>query len=427
MIPKRETISNGVGFCFFDTEKFKTNCIDVRFVVPLDEKTASKNALIFPVLFRATKKHPSTMDMRVACEKLYGASFDESAGKRGDAQIIYFGVSFLSDKYAFDGDDILGDALGLMREILLCPKTENGAFCAEYVESEKKMLIDDELAAVNDKRRYASRRLIEEMFEGKPFALSENGTIEQIKAVTPESLYEAYKDLLKTARVEICAVGDMDGNRVRSFFAELFGGIDREPIAPVETVAMTAARDEVKYVYERQNVTQGKLSLGFCTGVSPKDKKDHILDVAVNIFGSGTTSKLFMNVREKLSLCYYCSAGVNAIKGYMVVNSGILFENEKKAVDEILYQLGEVASGNITDEELAAAKNEIINRYNGIFDNGGAISRYIFGKIMDGDDELPEEKIRKVSSVTKEQVSEIAKGFKLDTYYFLCKKEDVNE
>ncbi len=214
---------------------------------------------------------------------------------------------------------------------------------------------------------------------------------------------------------------------MRSFFAELFGGIDREPIAPVETFAMTAARDEVKYVYERQNVTQGKLSLGFCTGVSPKDKKDHILDVAVNIFGSGTTSKLFMNVREKLSLCYYCSAGVNAIKGYMVVNSGILFENEKKAVDEILYQLGEVASGNITDEELSAAKNEIINRYNGIFDNGGAISRYIFGKIMDGDDELPEEKIRKVSSVTKEQVSEIAKGFKLDTYYFLCKKEDVNE
>ncbi|MBO4353515.1 MAG: insulinase family protein [Clostridia bacterium] len=427
MIPKRENIGNGVGFCFYKTDKFKTDRIDVRFVVPLDEKTASENALVFPVLFRATEKYPSTLDMRVACETLYGASFDDGVSKRGDAQVITFSSSFLSPKYAIGGDDILGGALDLISEVMLRPKTENGVFCAEYVDSEKKMLIDDELAKVNDKRRYAQQRLTEEMFEGTPFALSESGRIEDIKAVTPASLYAAYKSLLGRARVEICAVGDMDGERVKAFFADLFGKIDRDPVPPVETAAMKGARESVKNVREHQNVTQGKLSLGFATGVSKKDGKDHVLDVTMKIFGSGTTSKLFMNVREKLSLCYYCSAGANSLKGYMVVNSGIMFENEKKAVDEIMLQLGEVARGNITDEEMTAAKSEIVNRYNRIFDNGGSISGYVFGKIIDGDDETPEEKIKKVLSVTKEQVSDMAKGFKLDTYYFLCGKEGANE
>ncbi|MBO4429533.1 MAG: insulinase family protein, partial [Clostridia bacterium] len=150
----------------------------------------------------------------------------------------------------------------------------------------------------------------------------------------------------------------------------------------------------------------------------------HILDVTMKIFGSGTASKLFMNVREKLSLCYYCSAGANSLKGYMVVNSGILFENEKKAVDEIMFQLSEVAGGNITDEELLVAKNELINRYNSIFDSEGSISSYIFGAITDGERDTIDEKKAKVASVTKEQVSEMAKSFKLDTYYFLCGKED---
>ena len=424
MLPKRTEIANGVGFIHVFEETFKSNRIDVRFTVPLDADDVAKNALVPQVLSRATKKHPSTKDMRVACEEMYGTDINADAGKRGDAQIVIIGASFLSDRYSFDGTDILGKVLDFMRELILEPKTENGVFCAEYVESEKKMLIDDELSKINDKRFYAQQRLIEEMFEGEPFALSENGTVEQISAVTPEALYAAYLKLLKTARIEICAVGDMDGGRVSSFFADMFGKIERDPVPQIITAAKKGARENVKYVRDHQNVTQGKLSLGFCTGVSKADGKDHILDVTMKIFGSGTASKLFMNVREKLSLCYYCSAAANSLKGYMVVNSGILFENEKKAVDEIMFQLSEVAGGNITDEELMVAKNELVNRYNSIFDSEGSISSYIFGAITDGERDTIDEKKAKVASVTKEQVSEMAKNFKLDTYYFLCGKED---
>ena len=75
-----------------------------------------------------------------------------------------------------------------------------------------------------------------------------------------------------------------------------------------------------------------------------------------------------MNVREKLSLCYYCWAMPDAQKGVMFVSSGI--ENEKKQVaeDEILNQLRNTAEGDITDEEFDAAKKSLVNAYKEIYD-----------------------------------------------------------
>ena len=427
MFPARDEIANGVGFTMYPTEKFKTNVIDIRFTVPLSKDSAAANALIFPVAFRATKNYPGTKQIRIASEELYGTSLFCDVSKRGDAQVVVVGINFLSDKYAYDGTDILSGALSLLAEVITSPLTEGGAFLAEYVESEKQKLIDEEQARINDKRRYAMTRMCEEMFENDPFSVSENGDIESIKAVTPQSLYEAYHELLETASVEIVAVGDMDESAVKSFFIGTFGAILREHPSKTETKVKTAARKKVKYVYEHQNITQGKLSLGFCTGIGAQDERATALSVMNSVFGAGTTSKLFMNVREKLSLCYYCSSGINLQKGFMQVNSGILFENEKKAVDEILAQLESVANGDISDFELDSAKNGLCDRYRSIFDRASSISSYIFGEIVSEKREMPEEKIKKIKAVTKEDVMNVAKLVKLDTYYFLCGKENENE
>ena len=120
MFPKREEIAIGVGFTNVPTEKFKVNRIDVRFTVPLKKETAAENALIFPVAFRATEKYPGTKQIRIASEELYGTSVYCDVSKRGDAQIISVGVSFLSDKYSYDGTYILDGALSLLGLISSC-------------------------------------------------------------------------------------------------------------------------------------------------------------------------------------------------------------------------------------------------------------------------------------------------------------------
>lgn len=419
----RTALAEKAHITFVPQTKFKSNRIDVCFITPLDKATASDNALVFSVLPRATEKFGSTKEVRVALEQMYDLDLGTRVFKLGDAQVLDLSFSFINDRYALDGESILDGTLALLREFLLCPKKENGLFVSEYVESEKKKLIDAEMAVINNKGRYASIRMQSEMCKGEPFEISENGSVESIAAATPASVTAAYERLLSSAQIEICATGDMDENKVKAFFADMLSGIERKNIPEISTIVKREARENVNYVYEHQSVTQGKLSLGFRTGVCVTDANAYVMQVLCYVFGAGPTSKLFMNVREKLSLCYYCSASLNMQKGFMSVNSGILFENEKKTVDEIMHQLSDVQNGNITDAELDNAKKSIVNSYLTVFDSESSIFGFILNSIMNGKFETIEEKAAKINSVTKDEISEMAKGIKLDTYYFLCGEE----
>ncbi len=266
-------------------------------------------------------------------------------------------------------------------------------------------------------------RLVEEMFENDAFGLSELGTEESVEAVTPESLWAQYQHLLSKARIEIFAVGNFDFKALAESFSRIFKETVRNYTDIPETKVMEKARETVKTVYERQNITQGKLSLGFYTGASVCDDDYHVMQMLNVIFGAGVTSKLFLNVREKLSLCYYCGSSENGQKGYMTVNSGIEFANEKKAVDEILFQLDEIKNGNISEDELRDARLALLDAIGRVGDSTGNLLGWYFSGVMNGHLMTPEEKKAKIESVTAEDIVKKAQSIRLDTYYFLSGKE----
>ena len=423
MVFERKELASGIFWNAIHETKFKSNLISVRFVLPLTADTAAKNALLFPVLLRGSENFPNIGSIRREEESIYDTTLNDSVYKRGDTQVLELRMSVLDNKYAIDGMDITERAMMLLDDILLHPVTENGVFCEEYVESEKEKLIDDILAQVNDKRRYAMTRLIEEMFEGDAFGLSELGTVETTEAVCPVCLWKQYHEMLSTARIEIFAIGNFDFDALSARFARMFEGIERRYTGAPETKVMQDARKEVKTVYERQNITQGKLSLGFYTGSTVHDEDYHVMQMLNVIFGAGVTSKLFLNVREKLSLCYYCGSSENGQKGYMTVNSGIEFANEKKATDEILFQLDEIKKGNISENELRDARLALLDAIGRVGDSTGNILNWYFSGVMNGKLISPEEKRALIESVTAKDIVKKAQDIRLDTYYFLCGKE----
>ena len=422
---ERKELMRGVFFNTVRETKFKASLVSLRFVVPLAKETAAKNALLFPVLLRGCEQYPNIGSIRREEESIYDTGISDSVYKRGDNQILEVRMSLLDNQYAIDGMDIAGEAMSLLENILLHPVTENGVFREDYVESEKQKLIDDIRAQVNDKRRYAAMRLVEEMFEGDPFSVSELGTVEDASDVCPASLWEQYKEVFSRAHVEIFAVGNLNFEALASRFAEMFATVSRGEPYMLSTSVMRSARETVKTVYERQNITQGKLVLGFFTGHSVSDGDYHVMQVLNTVYGAGVTSKLFLNVREKLSLCYYCSSAENGQKGYMTVSSGIEFSNEKKASDEILLQLENIKNGVLTESELSDAKLALIDSAARVGDNTGSILNWYFSCVMDGALITPEEKIERFRSVTAEQVVRMARDIELDTYYFLCGKEEA--
>ena len=419
----RKEIAKNVFVNTVATDKFKSDLIKITFAMPLSEENAAANALVPFVLKRGTKKYPDIGAIRRQLESLYDSGIWANISKRGDVQMININANMLSNKYSVDGTDITGGMLEMLSEMLLCPVLENGIFKADYVESEKTKLADSVRSDANNKIAYANRRIREEMFRGEAYAVNEKGSVESIAALTPARVYEAYSDMLSNARIEIFAVGNMDFEKVTADFEAMFSAVKRGEGYLLKTEVLREPKGDMKTVYEHQNIGQGKLAIGFRAGCCREDDDFLVMQMVSAIFGGGTSSKLFMNVRERLSLCYYCSSGYDAVKGAIFVNSGIEFSKKKEAIAEIFAQLDNMKRGEISDTEISDAKNAIINSLRAVTDKTGQIAGWYFECALCGITETPEERMAKINAITKEQIVARAQSIKPDTIYFLCGTE----
>lgn len=424
----------GAGLTTVDTKtsfgsvKFKSAVMSISLVTPLRRETAAVNALIPSILRRGTESCPDMQTLSAAIDELYGGSIEPVVRKRGEAQCVGFVASFLDDAYTPDGEGILGQAVRQLCELLLRPCTENGVFRADYTEQEKVNLRDRIAADVNDKRQYAVNRLVEEMCAAEPYGVGQMGRIEDVDAITPRSAWEQYRELLLHAQIEVYYSGSANPHDVYALFRETLTelGIPREPsydYAYPETTVVPAP-GAARRVEETLDVSQGKLSMGFRTGGIKASSPQYPALILCNaLFGGATTSKLFMNVREKLSLCYYASSGIHKTKGIMVVTSGVEFRDAPRAEREILKQLDACKQGRFEDWELAGARANVIRSLRSVPDSQGLQEDWWLSQRVAELTQSPEELAGEIEKVTVDEIVAAANAIALDTVYFLKGKE----
>ena len=411
-------LTPGVVLRHYPDKRFKTAVLSLQFQRPLCREEAALNALLSSVLLRGTEKNPDMRSITARLDSLYGANISPLMRRIGDRQTIGLFLSCLEDRFALPGDCVLEPSLELLREILLEPKLVDGIFDPEFVESEKKNLIADIESELNDKRSYAAVQMLRSMCAGDSFALSLRGEKADVEAITARSLFDHYQKVLRTSPVELFFVGSADAREVAARLMPLAEALAAEPITlPAQTaLKLTAPEREFS---ETMDVNQGKLSMGFTTPVTNQHPDFAAMQVFNALYGAGMTSKLFMNVREKLSLCYYAGSGYYGSKGIVTVSSGIDEANYETAKAEILRQLQLTADGEITEAELTAAKAAIISGLRSVPDAPGALENfygtaYIAGMRYD----LPGY-IEAIRAVTAADVARCAAGVKLHTVFFL--------
>ena len=411
-------LTPGVVLRHYPDKRFKTAVLSIQFQRPLCREEAALNALLSSVLLRGTAKNPDMRAITARLDGLYGASISPLMRRIGDRQTIGLFLSCLEDRFALPGDRVLAPCLDMVQEILLEPKLIDGIFDPEFVESEKKNLIADIEAELNDKRAYAATRMIRAMCDGDSFALSLRGEKADVEAITAQSLFDHYQKVLKTSPVELLFVGSADAEEVARELMPLAQAIAAAPMAlPAQTALnLTAAPLEFS---ETMDVNQGKLSMGFTTPITNQHPDFAAMQVFNALYGAGMTSKLFMNVREKLSLCYYAGSGYYGSKGIVTVSSGIETDNYAVAKAEILRQLSLTSAGEITEAELAAAKTGIISGLRSVPDSPGALENF-YGTAYIADMRYDlESYIRAVEAVTAADVARCARTLQLHTVFFL--------
>ena len=402
--------------CFPDT-RFKQGALSFQIIRPMRREEAALNALIPTVLLRGTTKHPDLRAITLRLDELYGAAVGVTVRRAGDYQTTGLTCGFIEDKYALPGDRVLEPMIDFLRELLLEPVLEDGGFDRSFVESEKKNLISTIESELNDKRTYAMNQMLRAMCKADSYGVPRLGSVEDVERIDSVSAYAHYRDILRTSRIDIFYVGSAPAETVAQLLKPLFAEIGRNyiPRAPQTPFRDAGGEDLV----ETMDVSQGKLCLGYVTPITNRDPRFAAMQVMNTIFGAGMTSKLFMNVREKLSLCYSIGSGYYGSKGLVTVSAGIDFAKEQQTRDEIARQLDAIRNGDITEEELTSAKEALLSSLRSTHDSPGAIEGYYATAALSGMNMTPEQYMDAVRAVTAEQVAEAAKELRLHTTYFL--------
>lgn len=407
----------GITLRCVQDSRFKQGCLSLQLVRPMSRQEAAMNALIPSVLLRGTRRCPDLRAVTQRLDGLYGASVRELVRRAGDYQTLGLYCGFMDDRFALPGDRVLGPMVEFLGELLLDSPLEGGGFLPSFVEQEKTNLISAIAAQRNDKQAYAMGQLLKTMCREDSFGLSRLGEPEDVAAIQPLALRRHYEQVLKTSPMEIFYVGSADPSQVEALLRPIFQAIPRQPQALPPQTPFHPCPGQV--LEEPMAVAQGKLCLGFTTPIVNSSEAFAAMQVLNTLYGGGMISKLFQNVREKLSLCYAVGSGYYGSKGILTVYAGIDFDKEPQARQEILRQLKLCQAGEITQLELDSAKEALLSSLRATHDSPGSIEGFYETAALTGLSMTPQAYMAAIQGVTKEQVVAAANTLTLHSRYFL--------
>ena len=412
-------IGKNVKLTLIPESKFKTNLISVYIQRKLDRNEVTKNALLPGILKSGCNKYKTLGQLTDREEELYGSYLHAGASKRGESQVLGFSILSVNEKYL--DEKILGQCIEFLNEIINNPLVIDGGFNEEYLNIEKEILKDSIMSIINDKGNYAMKRTNEIMFEGEPYSINGKGYIEDLDNIDRVGLYEHYKEVLKTSPIEIMIEGEFEETEVVELIKEKFQ-FDRGNIIDIPKEEYYKEVDKVKEVKETMDIAQGKLVMGYRCNVDYLDEeKYYSLLLGSRILGGGADSKLFINVREKESLCYTIYSTIQKSKSTMMVCSGIEAQNYEKTVNLVKEQVQKLKDGDITESEISNAKIAFINSLNSLNDEIGRISDFYFSQSISKNKSDLDQIKNMINKSTKEDIVDAVKDIQLDTIYFLSK------
>ena len=433
MIPIELRLSPCLSLRLCQTQKFKTEMLSLSAVLPIEGQKPYMTSLLLAVLLRGTESYRDISAINRRLDYLFGTELSVRNFYRGDAQVFGLCANILGKEYLPDDtaerETLLCEVVGIMREILFSPALdENGLLLSNYVESEKKLQCDAIRAKKNHPQSYAMDACRKLMFDSEPCGIPLYGTEEEVMAVTPEELTAYWKKLYQNLSLHAFYVGASNADSVIDALAKGLNveEINKEtieknnPTIPLTDVASIKHRPSEQRVCEDLPVHQSALVIGMRTPAAVQDEDFFAVTLYNELLGSSSpVSKLFVNVREKLGLCYSCFSTFNAYKAALTICCSLEDDRRAQAEAEIRKQIAALAAGDITDAEWQAAQKSMANAYRQLSDSPSAMEVYYLGRALAGVSISPEECSARIATLSREDVIRVAKGMRIDTVFVL--------
>ena len=420
-------MKKGIKLHTINTNKFKTNLIAIFLSIPLTRENVTKNALLSSILRRGCQKYKTQEEISKKLEEMYGAEFNCGLDKLGKNHVLKFYIESINDEFLPEAkENMLKQSIEILSEIVFNPLAENNGFNEEYTNQEKENVKQIIEAKKDNKARYALFRCVEEMFKDKAEGLYKYGYVEDLENINAKNLYEYYKELIDTCKIDIFVSGKLENTNIEQLLEQdqnLSNLKEREPKYNINKPEEKNPIQEVNNVEEKLDVTQGKLVIGYDVEASKQeieDEKFRYIGMLYNaILGGTATSKLFQNVREKASLAYTASSSFSYYTGNIFVNAGIEIDNFEKATEIIKEQIEDMKQGNFSEEDIENAKKTIVSNIAGISDEQDTEIIYFLGQELSGRNISLEQYAQFVQDVKKDEIEDFARKININTIYFL--------
>lgn len=420
---KRENLAPGVFLNTLDAQKFNRCRITIRFQYPACRETATASAVLPLVLERCCADYPDMTQLSRRLAKLYGADLSVDNSTNGANRVLTVSVTGIKDEFALEGEDLTAEYADLVFGVAFRPYLVNGRFDEEALAIERGKLRQQLQAEVNDKRLYCVRQARRRFFGDSLAGVERDGYLEEVDGVTPQLLTQVYEEMLCRASIEVTAIGAKD-ETVRRLLLAALEGRKRDWQAPLPGLFMP--RRQPDHQVETMDMVQAKLCLLFTAGRCTGAQEIAASRLAMAMYGGSVTSRLFLNVREKQSLCYYCSSSYTSVTGCMMVDSGVEPANAQKAEAAILKELAQLCDGPITDEEMEDCRRGLLSSLESVEDSLSGLEGWYFAEIARGGPvSTPAQARAALEQVTKEQVRQVLRQFTLSVSYLLT--PEVND
>ena len=418
---KYTSFNDRIDIYTYYTDRFKSENISIYFAVPTKKEDSVKRSLLLSVLKCGTEKYPTQKQINERLDELYATLVNLKNQKFDDIQLLGVSADIIYPSYTENGEDLMPDALEVMGQMLYHPRfdEETGAFCEEFVKSEKENYKSIILSQINEPRTYAAIRCREEMFKTLGIIDNLDTMCKKIDCVSATELYNCYDEIINNSKLLVFYVGKRSADEIRSLVAKAFDSQNSSVLTNNGSIKLLSNLDVPNEVVESTENSQGRLIMGFNCGVTWRDEDYYAMLLCNEIFGASPISKMFMNVREGLSLCYECSSIYNSVRGAIFATTGIDSENYEKAKDAILDQLDDIKQGKISEKEFNAAKKSIYNVYSALCDSPNAIERFYLGRIINEIDIDISDFLAILEKLTIEDVINVSEKLSLHTVYFL--------
>lgn len=420
----KKEIKSGVTLHLIKNNNFKTDFTVVFLTMPLEKENITKNALLPAVLRSGSKKYQSYQKIIEELEMLYGAAFDCGVDKTGDNLVLKFFIESINDNYLPNKNNNLEKVINVLTEIIFNPQVQNDSFDETKVELEKRNLEMIINAQKDNKDFYAYDKCVKTMYKNQAYGLSKYGDKDDLPTINNKNLYEQYKQMIDTCKIDIIVSSDFQADEVEKIIN------DNKLIQAIkpreEKIKINDIKKEIKDIIESPeeikeelDVTQGKLVIGLDILPNRFDDFRYITIVYNAIFGNGVSSKLFQIVREKESLAYTTKSEYVVQKNNIFIRCGIECDKYQKTLELIKKLLDDMKKGDFTDEEITKAKDYILAGVDSISEEQDSQILFLFGQELSKRSITIDEYKEKIKNVTRDEIIEIANKIQINTIYFL--------